>query len=250
MPRALSTEIRLNVYDLIDNTNYYGYGLGIYHSGLQISATEYTFGREGTFTHEPTKAPMVPLRDSVFLASIELPHDRIMSIVDEVSREFNRLRYHLLERNCNHYAKAVYEKILDRCGQKAKDASTPIPGYVNRMAWLGSKFKCLIPPEIVNTAVPSSATGTEAAGEEKNTARFTAFQGSGRSLSGNTEKDSNKNSGGFLSSFLGGSGKEEKNSDGETEMYYSETQVPDQKRRETLLKAAEKRLAASKPSTE
>src|SRR3989338_6423044 len=161
MPSIPKTEIHLNVYDLIDNNNYFTYGLGIYHSGLQIGGTEYTFGREGAFTHEPKKAPQAPLRETIYLSTIELPRDRITSIVDEVSREFNTTKYHLLKRNCNHYAKALYDRIIDRCGRVAKEKSVSIPGYVNRMAWLGSKFSCLIPPEIVNTAVPSSADGTE-----------------------------------------------------------------------------------------
>lgn len=239
MPSIPKTEIHLNVYDLVDNNNLYVYGLGIYHSGLQIGGTEYTFGREGAFEHEPQKAPAVPLRDSIFLATIELPRDRIVSIVDEVSKEFNTQKYHLLNRNCNHYAKALYERIIDRCGRIAKEKSTPIPGYVNRMAWLGSKFRCLIPPDIINTAVPSSAEGTETADEASSTgagSKFSAFQGSGRSLSAREEPKKSSSGGLFNSMF-----SKDQSQDIEIPAYYEDSA---ESRRERMLKAAEKRMSS------
>lgn len=47
------TKIYLNVYDLHADANKYAYkvGLGVFHSGVQIGNTEYTFGgHEGDFT--------------------------------------------------------------------------------------------------------------------------------------------------------------------------------------------------------
>ncbi|KAG2373171.1 hypothetical protein C9374_012773 [Naegleria lovaniensis] len=243
-PSTPKTDIYLNVYDLQDNSTMYVYGLGIYHSGLQIGGSEFTFGREGTFSHEPKKAPMVPLRESIYLTSVELPRDRIMAIVDEVSKEFNKLRYHLLDRNCNHYAKALYERILDRCGRQVKESAVPIPAYVNRSAWWGSKVKCLMPPELLNTPVPSSAEGTEAGDEVSS---FTAFQGSGRTLSGRTVTPNDKKNKGFFSSLFS------KDDAKESEMkYYEKNEEKDNthNRREKLLMAAEKRLSKAPISSD
>ena len=48
-------EVVLNVYDLSQKWN--GWlgpaGIGLYHSGVQIYGTEYTFGNGGVMTHTP-----------------------------------------------------------------------------------------------------------------------------------------------------------------------------------------------------
>lgn len=41
-----NSKIYLNVYDLNENNDiYYPWGLGFYHSGLQVGREEYTFGK-------------------------------------------------------------------------------------------------------------------------------------------------------------------------------------------------------------
>ncbi|KAL9645301.1 hypothetical protein ABK040_002501 [Willaertia magna] len=257
--RRYKTEIYLNVYDLTDNSQFYPVGLGFYHSGLEINGTEYTFGREGTFQHEAKKAPSVPLRESILLSTIELNREKLKSIIDQVSLEYNKLKYHILKRNCNHYAKALYDKIIENSTINIQQSSKSIPKYINRMAWLGTKCSCFVPPEILNANVPSSASGTEGGGDtdddvnDNNTSRFSAFTGTGKSLSGNiVVKDNNSKGlfGSFKNMFNGSSGsKDSSGNDGSVVKIETDSDDHSEEellsRREKMLQAAERRLAVA-----
>lgn len=47
--------------------------------------------------------------------------------LDALRDEFGPDRYNVLTRNCNSFSSALCEELLGR----------PIPGYVNRLAWMG-----------------------------------------------------------------------------------------------------------------
>lgn len=48
-------------------------------------------------------------------------------VLDALRDEFGPDRYNVLTRNCNSFASAMCEELLGK----------PIPGYVNRLAWMG-----------------------------------------------------------------------------------------------------------------
>jgi len=64
-------EVVLHVYDLSPLNSYiYEFGVGAFHSGVEVSGTEYTYGgherqASGIFTHAPKAAPNAAYR-SVF----------------------------------------------------------------------------------------------------------------------------------------------------------------------------------------
>jgi hypothetical protein len=60
----------------------------------------------------------------------------------DLRNEFGPNSYNILTKNCNHFAAALVWSLLRR----------PIPSYVNRVAYLGSCFKCLIPPRMLGNA--------------------------------------------------------------------------------------------------
>lgn len=136
------TPVYLNVYDL-HQANYYGYpvGLGAFHTGVEISGKEYAFGGHdysftGVFEMEPRNAYGAVFREAILLGETNLSRQEIQAIIDELSAEFSGNSYHPFSRNCNSFSNELSMRIF----------GTPIPGYINRLPYLGSVFSCLIPP--------------------------------------------------------------------------------------------------------
>ena len=104
--------------------------------------------------------------------------------VASMRSEFDGDRYNLLSRNCNNFSDEFCVAVLNK----------RIPGWVNRMAYMGSWFSCLIPPQMLGEApVNESGSGRSdpgyqmiggggrrAAGSQNS--YFQAFGGSGTSL--------------------------------------------------------------------
>eukprot|EP00953_Heterococcus_sp_UTEX-ZZ885_P039393 20192-Heterococcus_DN1.PRE.1 len=198
-------EVILNVYDLGEANAYlHPTGFGIYHSGVQIGNREYTFaGGGGIFDHSP--------RDGEFKFTINREHARTdidalgnrhntpgavyrcsismgrlgqVSINDakrELETEFGPNNYNIITRNCNSFSNAFCMALLNK----------PIPAWVNRLAYMGSWFSCLLPQQMLGDA-PVNATGN-AANYNTTAARPAAFAGQGVSL-GSSSSSSNGNS--------------------------------------------------------
>lgn len=61
-----NSRVILNVYDLNESNDiYYPWGLGLYHSGVQIGRDEYTFGR-GDFLYMYLYSSADPINSSLF----------------------------------------------------------------------------------------------------------------------------------------------------------------------------------------
>lgn len=57
------------VYDLSPmNDLIYPMGIGIYHSGVVVHGSEYTFGESGVFSHPPQQLEGIALRESIPVA--------------------------------------------------------------------------------------------------------------------------------------------------------------------------------------
>lgn len=134
----------LNVYDLTPINNYlYWVGLGIFHSGIEVHGAEFGFGAHefsssGVFEVEPKSCPGFIFRRSVLLGSTDMSHSEFRSFMEEISRKYHGDTYHLIAKNCNHFTDDVCKKLTGK----------PIPGWVNRLARLGSFCNCLLPENI------------------------------------------------------------------------------------------------------
>ncbi|XP_057509984.1 deSI-like protein At4g17486 isoform X1 [Actinidia eriantha] len=141
----------LNVYDLTPVNNYlYWFGLGIFHSGIEVHGLEYGFGAHeyptsGVFEVEPRSCPGFIFRRSVFLGSTEMSSPEFRSFMEHLSGKYHGDTYHLIAKNCNHFTDEVCMRLTGK--------STP--GWVNRLARLvsGSFCHCLLPESIQATAV-------------------------------------------------------------------------------------------------
>ncbi|XP_017966704.1 deubiquitinase DESI2 [Drosophila navojoa] len=125
----------LNVYDLFTINEYVTpLGLGIFHTGIQVYGTEYTFGghslsNTGIFELPPRSAQQelgqnFHYRESIHLGHTHLSRDEVRRIVDQLGWQFSGNSYHLTSHNCNHFSDAM-SRIL--CGRQ-------IPGWINRLA--------------------------------------------------------------------------------------------------------------------
>ena len=107
--KSSSARVFLNVYDLNEQSNEYLYplGLGVYHSGVEISGVEYTFASEsGIFEMTPKHAPPAKFRESIDLGPAPSSRD-ISNAIEDLKHDFKGTDYHVLNRNCNHFAGPV-----------------------------------------------------------------------------------------------------------------------------------------------
>ncbi|XWS49692.1 hypothetical protein CRYUN_Cryun12cG0025000 [Craigia yunnanensis] len=139
----------LNVYDLTPINNYlYLFGLGIFHSGIEVHGLEYGFGAHeyptsGVFEVQPRSCPGFIFRRSVLLGSTNMSRSEFWLFMEQLSQQYHGDTYHLIAKNCNHFTDEVCMQLTGK----------PIPGWVNRLAQLGSFFNCLLPESIQVTAV-------------------------------------------------------------------------------------------------
>ncbi|XP_020576337.1 deSI-like protein At4g17486 isoform X3 [Phalaenopsis equestris] len=139
----------LNVYDLTPINNYlYWFGLGIFHSGIEVHGMEYGFGAHeyptsGVFEVEPKSCPGFVFRRSVWLGSTDMSRLEFRLFMEQLSGKYYGDSYHLIAKNCNHFTDDVCMRLTGK----------PIPGWVNRLARLGSLCNCLLPENIQVSAV-------------------------------------------------------------------------------------------------
>jgi hypothetical protein len=153
----------LNVYDLTPVNNYlYWFGLGIFHSGIEAHGLEYGFGAHeypssGVFEVEPKSCPGFIFRQSVLLGSTDMSRSEFRTFMEQISGKYHGDTYHLIAKNCNHFTDEVCLRITGK----------NVPGWVNRLARLGSFCNCLLPENIQVTAVRHLPDQTTYSDEEK-----------------------------------------------------------------------------------
>ncbi|KAL9282650.1 putative PPPDE putative peptidase domain-containing protein [Arabidopsis thaliana] len=143
------TPVYLNVYDLTPVNNYlYWFGLGIFHSGIEAHGFEYGYGAHeysssGVFEVEPRSCPGFIFRRSVLLGTTSMSRSDFRSFMEKLSRKYHGDTYHLIAKNCNHFTEEVCLQVTGK----------PIPGWINRMARVGSFCNCILPESIQLSSV-------------------------------------------------------------------------------------------------
>ncbi|MCO5561918.1 hypothetical protein L7F22_015543 [Adiantum nelumboides] len=149
---AFKAPIYLNVYDLTTLNNYlYWFGLGIFHSAVEINGIEYAYGAHdlptsGIFQVEPRSCPGFIFRRSILLGTTELSTAEFWDVMDELAILYTGDSYNLLTKNCNHFTSDLCVRLTKR----------PSPAWVNRLASLGAFCSCVLPESLQVTAVQHS----------------------------------------------------------------------------------------------
>jgi len=146
------TAVRVHVYDLNDGYNDYAYhlGLGIHHSAVEVYGREYAFGYHdeatvtGVFDIRPRSAPPpAKFRETIEFGEIASSRDEVEEKLSALRKKFTGPSYDLLKRNCNTFTEEFVKALTGR----------EVPGYVNRLATLGSVAHdfapCLLPRSVV-----------------------------------------------------------------------------------------------------
>ncbi|XVF51811.1 hypothetical protein PTKIN_Ptkin04bG0214400 [Pterospermum kingtungense] len=115
---------------------------------ISIHGSEYAFGAHeystsGVFEVEPRSCPGFVFRRSVLLGSTDMSRSEFRSFMEHLSEKYHGDTYHLIAKNCNHFTNEVCMQLTGK----------PIPGWINRLAQLGSFCNCLLPERIQVTAV-------------------------------------------------------------------------------------------------
>nr|GMD48634.1 deSI-like protein At4g17486 [Ipomoea batatas] len=124
--------VYLNVYDLTPINGYaYWFGLGVYHSGVQVHGVEYGFGAHehsttGIFEVEPKQCPGFTFRKSILIGRTDLGPKEVRAFMEKLAEEYSGNSYNLITKNCNHFCNDVCSRLTGK----------PIPRWVNRLARL------------------------------------------------------------------------------------------------------------------
>jgi deubiquitinase DESI2 len=181
--RKPAVTIYVNLYDLspANELILHTIGLGLYHSGVEVLGSEYTFAASaGIFSHTPRDAgPQAKFRSQLTIGTFEGGPAEVQAAIRALANvRFGPDDYDILQNNCNTFANALCYKL---CG-------IPLPAYVNRAADYGVFCKCLFPKEVLKGS-PVNNNADNGAPESTallttSTTTTVAFSGTGSKLGG------------------------------------------------------------------
>ncbi|KAG2254887.1 hypothetical protein Bca52824_085023 [Brassica carinata] len=151
--------VYLNVYDLTPINGYaYWFGLGVYHSGVEVHGIEYAFGAHeypstGIFEGNRSNAKGLPT-------------------MEELAEIYKGSSYNLITKNCNHFCDEICVKLT----------GNPIPSWVNRLARIGFMCNCVLPATINATKLGNNRINQEKSCEAEETEKKKLRSGSSRRI--------------------------------------------------------------------
>ncbi|KAM9998075.1 hypothetical protein ACTFIY_007722 [Dictyostelium cf. discoideum] len=170
------TKVYLNIYDLHPINNFgHCLGVGLFHSAVEINGNEIGFsGHEwsfsGVYEIKPKTATGVVFRESLYMGDVTLSERQIQSLIDNIAEEFPGKSYHPLKKNCNTFSNELIKRLLNR----------EIPNYVNRLAFIGTFFSCLLPKSF--GFIPQESPSNSVDSKGKSSSTTIPFSGKGHSL--------------------------------------------------------------------
>ena len=150
--------VYLNTYDLIEQNKWlHCFGMGIYHSGVEVYGLEVAFGGHpydspGIFATHPRGAPgCVQFRESICLGPTSLTRAEVKQLLVQLGRKYKGNSYNLLQCNCNTFAEELCHRLT---GKKP-------PSWINRAAYMAIQLHCLFPAGWMPPLRPPEALPSE-----------------------------------------------------------------------------------------
>ncbi|KAJ4457371.1 putative pppde peptidase family [Paratrimastix pyriformis] len=141
--KPAETPVYLNVYHLLPQGQEVKlpFGIGLYHSGVQVGGVEYAFGGgagecTGVWSQTPRQnPPNARFKEQILIGSTAKTSAEVDAVLDSMRREYPSNTYHITGRNCNSFSADLCKRLTGKS----------IPGWVNRAAQIGGMFSGLIP---------------------------------------------------------------------------------------------------------
>ena len=171
------TKVHLNLYDLSPaNDCLYPLGFGLHHSGIEIMGSEYSFASGGgIFESSPGEAPGARFRERIDLGSYDGGSAELRSVLDQLrGNGFGSEDYHLIKKNCNHFANALVWALLRK----------PIPPHVNRLADVANCFVWLLPKKLLEDSPVGPNGSGGGSGGSASSSGYQVFGGSSKATGG------------------------------------------------------------------
>jgi len=141
----MTTSIYLNIYDLTSLNNFLDcFGIGAYHSAVQIFDTEFSFGAHpynftGVIENQPNTNKLIQLRKTILIGQTNLKLNEINKILNEVKKKYFGNTYDVFKNNCNHFTNELCSKLVNK----------PIPKYINRLSNFSRLFRCMFSSKLI-----------------------------------------------------------------------------------------------------
>jgi len=125
---------------------------GVFHAGVEVAGIEWGYGyqprlsKSGVHSCLPRKHSQHSFRQTVVLPSTKLTEDQINDVISDLIEEYPGNDYHLLSRNCCHFA----DDFAQRLGVGG------IPSWVHRLANVGAVLNSVMSVASVDGMVPTS----------------------------------------------------------------------------------------------
>jgi hypothetical protein len=114
-------------------------GFGAHHSGVEIIGCEYSFSSNaGVFEVNPREADGCTFKEAIEVGETSLSNTEVTRVIDRLRYEWTGDLYDIIMRNCNHFADALCRALLNK----------RLPGWINRLATVGSFVRCCIPKSL------------------------------------------------------------------------------------------------------
>ena len=109
-------EVRTSVYDLSTyNKLAEGISSGIYHVGISVAGLEWSYGGcddgTGVFYVQPQSCSIGKFKESVPTGETDKSPEEIITILREMSIQWQGRDYHVLEKNCLFFSQAFLDRI-------------------------------------------------------------------------------------------------------------------------------------------
>ncbi|GMT12298.1 hypothetical protein PFISCL1PPCAC_3595, partial [Pristionchus fissidentatus] len=135
--------VRINVYDMYWLNDYASnIGVGIFHTGIEIYGVEYAYGGHpypfsGIFENSPQDAEELgenfKFKESILIGETDFYQKDVRDLIKALGMDFRGDRYHLISRNCNHFAGVLAKTLTGK----------EIPSWINRLASISGSIPFL-----------------------------------------------------------------------------------------------------------